>query len=110
MNRLPMSSAGAALLRALLARALVNRDRILLTNYRSTDWQSLTFVGERHELLFRISGPDADGIYERMTGDLSDTEFAIPRQIVADVVVYGGPTRESDDSISFAIEALTIEE
>jgi hypothetical protein len=56
MNRLPMSSAGAALLRALLTRALVDRDRILLTNYRSTDWQSLTFVGERHELHFRVPG------------------------------------------------------
>ena len=52
MNRLPMSSAGAALLRALLTRALVNRDRILLTDYKATDWQSLTFVGERHELRF----------------------------------------------------------
>jgi hypothetical protein len=45
MTRLPMSKAGAALLRALLARALADRDRILLTEYRSTDWQSLTFIG-----------------------------------------------------------------
>lgn len=110
MNRLPMSSAGAALLRALLTRALVNRDRILLTDYRATDWQSLTFVGERHELRFRIAGPDAQGIYERMTDKLDDSEFAIPRQIVADVVVYGQPSREPDGSISFTIEALTIQE
>ena len=110
MNRLRMSSAGAALLRALLTRALVDRDRILLTNYRSTDWQSLTFVGERHELRFRIAGPDAQAIYERMTDKLDDSEFAIPRQIVAGVVVYGQPTREPDGSISFTIEALTIQE
>lgn len=110
MNRLPMSSAGAALLRALLTRALVNRDRILLTNYRATDWQSLTFVGERHELSFRVAGPDAQFIYERMTDKLDDTEFAIPRQIVADVIVYGQPSREPDGSISFTIEALTIQE
>ncbi|HEX6409583.1 MAG TPA: hypothetical protein VFZ88_03220 [Sphingomicrobium sp.] len=32
------------------------------------------------------------------------------RQIVADVVVFGQPTRERDGSISFGIEALTIEE
>ena len=94
MNRLPMSSAGAALLRALLSRALVDRDRILLTNYRSTDWQSLTFVGERHEMRFRVAGPDAQTIYEGMTEKLDDAEFAIPRQIVADIVVYGQPTRE----------------
>jgi hypothetical protein len=70
MNRLRMSSAGAALLRALLTRALVDRDRILLTNYRSTDWQSLTFVGERHEFSFRVAAPDAQTIYERMTAKL----------------------------------------
>lgn len=110
MNRLPMSSAGAALLRALLTRALVNRNRILLTDYRSTDWQSLTFVGERHELRFRVAGPDAQVIYERMTDKLDDTEFTIPRQIVADVVVYGQPSREPDGSIGFTIEALTIQE
>ena len=110
MNRIPMSKAGAALLRALLSRALVDRDRILLTEYRSTDWQSLTFVGERHELRFRIPGPDADQILARMTGDLKETDFTIPRQIVADVVVYGQPTHERDGAISFSIEALTIEE
>ena len=110
MNRLPMSCAGAALLRALLTRALVNRDRILLTEYRSTDWQSLTFVGERHELRFRATGPDAQIIYERMTDRLADTEFTIPRQIVADVVLFGQPSREPDGSISFTIEALTIQE
>lgn len=110
MNRLPMSSAGAALFRALLARALVGRNRILLTDYRSTDWQSLTFVGERHELRFRIPGSGAEDIYNRMTGELADAEFAIPRQIVAEVVVFGQPTRERDGSISFGIEALTIEE
>ena len=72
MNRIPMSRAGAALLRALLSRALVDHDRILLTEYRSTDWQSLTFVGERHTMHFRIPGPTADEIFARMTGDLSD--------------------------------------
>ena len=110
MNRLPMSKAGAALLRALLARALVDTDRILLTEYRSTDWQSLTFVGERHEMRFRIPGPDADQILARMTGDLTETDFTIPKQIVADVVVYGQPTHERDGAINFSIEALTIEE
>ncbi len=45
-----------------------------------------------------------------MTGELADAEFAIPRQIVAEVVVFGQPTRERDGSISFGIEALTIEE
>ncbi len=111
MNRLPMSKAGAALLRALLTRALVDSDRILLTEYRSTDWQSLTFVGERHELRFRILGTRCRPRFlTRMTGDLTEADFTIPRQIVADIVVYGQPTHEPDGAISFSIEALTIEE
>ena len=110
MNRLPMSSAGAALLRALLVRARVDRDRILLTEYRSTDWQSLTFVGERHEMRFRVAGPGSEEIYRAMTGDLTDAEFAMPGQVLADVAVFGAPARQTDGSISFAIEALTIAE
>lgn len=109
MNRLPKSTAGASLLRALLSRAGIYRDRILLTDYRSTDWQSLTFVGERHEMRFRIPGPVAEETYRAMTGDLSDSEIPMPRQILADIAVFGTATREEDGSLSFSIEALTIE-
>lgn len=110
MNRLMMSCAAAGLLRALIARSCVNRDRFLLTEYRSEDWQSLTFVGERHLFRFRLAGPDADLAFERLTCGLEDAEFAIPRQIVADVSLGGPPERAPDGSISFGIEALTIEE
>jgi hypothetical protein len=44
MMRLAISPAAAALLRALIARACADRDRILLTEVHSTDWQSLTFT------------------------------------------------------------------
>lgn len=110
MTRLPMSTAAAALLRALLNRAGIDRNRILLTDYRSTDWQSLTFVGERHEMRLRIPAPNADEIYRAMTGELADAEFSLCRQILADVAVFGTPAHESDGSITFGIEALTIQE
>lgn len=110
MNRLPMSRAAASLLRALLARKPEARDRILLTDCRSTDWQSLTFVGERHEMMLRITGSDAQQIYEAITGDLSEVEFPISGRVLADVAVFGAPARSTDGSISFAIEALTIED
>ena len=110
MTRLPMSRAAAALLRALLARAPLQRDRILLTHYRSTDWQSLTFVGERHELRFRIQGPGAKDAYDAIAGNISEADFSFPRQILADIAVFGAPTHDSDGSICFCIEALTIEE
>ncbi len=110
MNKLQMSPAAAGLLRALLARAGVDRDRFLLTGCRSTDWQSLTFVGERHQLSFRIRGPDAEALLARFRGSLEESEFVIRGEIVADIAVEGTPERNQDGSILVAIEALTIAE
>ncbi len=108
MIRILMSSAAAAMLRAILARAGVPRERILLTEIRSVDWHSLTMVGERHELSLRIPGPDAAEVAARLCDGLTEAEFAIPGQIVADICVADGPSSSSDGSVSLAIEALTI--
>ena len=110
MMKLALSTAAAGLLRALLARAGIDRDRILLTEFRSIDWQSLTFVGERHEMELRIPGPDADLLGDRLTSGLKDAEFAIPGQIVADIGLERPPQHHGDGSISLFIEALTINE
>jgi len=110
MMKLALSPAAAGLLRALLARAGIDRDRILLSEYRSTDWQSLTFIGERHEMELRVPGPDAHGLAERLTADLADTEFSIAGQIVADIGLERPPVRNLDGSISLYLEALTIVE
>lgn len=110
MNRLPMSAACSGLLRALIARCAVGRDRILLTEFRSTDWQSLTFSGERHEFRLRIAGPGAESIAARLGDGLEDAEFTIPGQIVADVRIEGPIELASDGSVSLSVEALTIEE
>jgi hypothetical protein len=110
MMKLALSPAAAGLLRALLARAGIDRDRILLTEFRSIDWQSLMFIGERHEMELRIPGPDAETIGKRLTSDLQDAEFAIPGQIVADIT-QGRPAKtHCDGSMSLFIEALTISE
>jgi hypothetical protein len=110
MNRIPLSNAAAALLRALIARAEVPRDRILLMDAESIDWQSLTFTGERHQFQLRIPGPDSRSIMKRMCEGLEDAEFSIPGVIVADIGVAGAPRHAPDGSISITIEALTIEE
>jgi hypothetical protein len=110
MMKLALSPAAAGLLRALLARAGVDRDRILLTDFRSTDWQSLTFVGERHEMELRVPGPAADQLVDRLVSGLADAEFAIPGQIVADICLERPPARNSDGSFSLFIEALTVDE
>jgi hypothetical protein len=108
MMKLGLSPAAAGLLRALIARTAVDRDRILLSDYRSDDWQSLTFVGERHEIELRIVGSNAGRIAERLLHDLAEVEFEIPGQIVADIGPRFPPSANSDGSLALHIEALTI--
>lgn len=108
MNRIAMSSAASALMRSLIVRAGVPRNRILLTELHSTDWQSLTFVGERHKIHLRVPPPDPALVVERMCYGLQDAEFVIPGQIVADIGILGLPVAGCDGSISIVIEALTL--
>jgi hypothetical protein len=103
-----ISPAASGLLRALIGRAQVSRDRILLTEAHTIDWRSLTFTGERHQIALRVPGPGSLEIVERMCRGLEDAEFSIPGQIVADIAVLGRPKRSLDGSISITIEALTI--
>ena len=110
MMKMAMSQAASGLLRSLLARADVDRDRILLTEFRSVDWQSLTFTGERHHIELRVPGAGAEAVIQRLTGGLEDAEFGIPGQILADIVVMEPPRRAADGSITLTIEALTIAE
>jgi hypothetical protein len=108
MMRMPLSEAASALLRALLTRAGVSRDRILLSEFRSTDWQSLTFIGERHHIQLRIPGPDADAIVRRMTADLDNVEFGLRGHVVADIILAAPIRCDADGSISVEFEVLTI--
>jgi hypothetical protein len=110
MMRLAMSPAAAGLLRSLLRRGGVDRDRILLTEFRSTDWQSLTFIGEQHKIRLRIPAPDASEIVSRLVNGIEECEFSIPGHVVADIAVSGEPERQGDGSIALTLEALTVEE
>ena len=110
MMKLAMSPAAAALLRALLSRAGIMRDRILLTQFRSTDWNSLTFSGERHLIDLRIPGPGAGDVADCLTAGLEEADFAIPGQIVADIAAIGAPVKGADGSLTLRIEALTVAE
>ncbi len=110
MMKLAMSPAAAGLLRALLGRAGVERNRIMLSDFRSTDWRSLTFAGERHRIDLRVPGPGAATVAQMLTRDLAEADFSIPGQIVADIAVEGAMIEYPDGSISLTIEALTIVE
>lgn len=110
MMKLAMSAAAAGLLRALLGRAGVDRNRILLSNFQSTDWNSLTFTGERHEISLRIPGPGAAAVAALLIDGLDDADFAIPGQIVADIALARPPIDQADGGITLEIEALTVAE
>ena len=110
MMKLALSPAAAGLLRALISRAGIDRDRILLADFRSVDWQSLTFIGERHEMELRVPGPGSDALAARLTDGLADAEFSIPGQIVADIGLRQPPSRHRDGSVTLHIEALTVAE
>lgn len=110
MMKPPLSVAASGLLRAILARTGVDRDRILICGWDSVDWQSLTFVGERHEAVFRVTGPDAPRLVAMVAGGLEDAEFTIPGQIVADIALAQPPLPQPDGSILITIEALTVDE
>src|SRR5215207_11387113 len=106
--KLAMSPAAAGLLRALLSRAGVEGNRILLTDFRSTDWRSLTFAGERHRIDLRIPGPVAGTVAELLTSGLAEAEFSIPGHIVADIAVEGAMIEHPDGAVSLRVEALTV--
>src|SRR6266550_3885101 len=105
MIKIAMSAAASALLRGILARADVPKNRILLTEVRSVDWQSLTFIGERHEIELRIPGPGSNAVADRMCAGLSDAEFDLPGQTVADIAVRKRRQCTDDGSTLLTIEA-----
>jgi hypothetical protein len=108
MNRIPMSAAASALLRALIVRSGAPRDRILLSDVRSVDWQSLTLTGERHEFQLRVPRPGSRAIVENICAGLEEVEFSIPGIIVADIGVADAPRLGFDGSTAVTIEALTV--
>ena len=105
-----LSVAASGLFRAILSRTGVERDRILICGWKSVDWQSLIFVGERHEASFRVTGPDAAALVAMIADGLENAEFSIPGQIVADIALAHAPAAQSDGSILVTLEALTIGE
>lgn len=108
MVRMPMSPAAAGVLRALISRAGIDKNRILLTEAKSTDWQSLTFTGERHKLVFRITGADALLVAARICSGLEDAELQVTAAIVADIGLVGEIAEVPGEGVELAIEALTV--
>lgn len=107
MMKWAMSAAAAGLLRGILNRASIDRDRILLTDFRSVDWRSLTFEGERHVIGLRLPAPDADVVATRLLDGLEEAEIPIPGHALVDIAAARRRTNP-DSSITIELEALTI--
>ena len=103
-----LSPAATGLLRALVQR--VSRDRILLSAWQSDDWQSLTFVGERHHAELRITGADSAAVAARLMEGIGEAELTITGQIVADITPTAASRTGSDGSTLVNFEALTVAE
>jgi hypothetical protein len=65
---------------------------------RSFDWQSLTFLGERHEIEFEPT-PEQ----RKLLAAIGDVEFALPEAILADIGVA-----QLSDGKTVQLEALTV--
>lgn len=86
----------------------IDRDRIILIECRSVDWQSLTFIGERHEVSLRLPPPRSNEALAALMDGLEDAEFEIPGNVLVDIALMGSPVEEQDGSILVDLEALTI--
>ncbi len=56
-------------------------------SHEETPWASITFEGTRHEIALRFDGAEAASAGEDFIADLSEHEFRIPGQLVADASV-----------------------
>lgn len=110
MTRPRLSPAASALVRALLHRAAIPTDRILLTHCISTDWRSLTFIGERHQLGFRIAGPDASASATSFTSGIEEADLPLGRGFVGDIALAAPLAPQEDGSVLVELEALTLED
>lgn len=107
MMKMAVSPAASAVLRALISRSAVERNRFLLIGVQSTDWQSLTFTGERHRMTVRISGEDAGKVADRLCGGIEDAELSGSGVIIADISVEARRD-DQDGSVELTFEALTL--
>lgn len=107
VRRALLSCAATQLLRSLIARTGLDPDEIFVGRFRSVDWQSLTFTGERHILVLRLAGADPAGALAGLRDGLAEAEWQLRGHVVADIVIVSESVAD-DGSIVVGIEALTL--
>ena len=82
-----------------------------LIRHSERSWASVTFSGTRHSVVLAFSGTEAVAAGERFIDALSDHEFAIPRQLVADAaVVRVDHTALPEPRLEVEVELLLLDE
>jgi hypothetical protein len=84
--------------------------RARIAGHRETAWASVTFAGTRHRLELLFEGAEAVGAGETFIAELSEHEFAIPRQLVADAAVVEVDHRLDPPRLAVSIELLLLED
>jgi len=107
MKRSLLSTAATQLLRSLIDRTVLDQNRISIGRFHSVDWQSLTFIGERHEFGLRLLGPESKSALFKLRDGLAEAEWQLDGHVVADILIVR-ETASDDGSILVEIEALTL--
>lgn len=84
----------------------------------SRPWASATFIGHRHSIRLRLSGPDQEAQAERLTAALPEAEFALGGHLVADAEVSARSNGSAEAkegkaagrTIELLLSVLTIED
>lgn len=99
----------------LSAQADSGKPYLVLEDFDSEPWASLTFSGMRHHLLFRLEGPEdaVESVRGRLADRLREGDLKIAGHFLADseLTQVSGAYREVGRiSLCLRLRALTIEE
>jgi hypothetical protein len=88
---------------------------LVVEDFASEPWASLTFCGMRHRLDIRLSGTqqDVETAYDRLKAILETPEFDLPGHFLAELELIESKGEIHADermSLTLQLEALTIEE
>ena len=78
--------------------------------HRSQAWGSLTFVGERHELMITFEGSAGAAAGSRFAAALPEHEFTIPGPLMADATVTKIEEQAEPPFMAVFCELLVLEE
>jgi hypothetical protein len=101
-----LTDATSALLRAI--RLNLNFGGFVVEEITSRSWASVTFCGARHELAFRLEGPDAEQAADRFLANLDAAEFGLRGHVLADIALMAEERRPG--CVRISLEALTVED